>query len=109
MRPVTRRLGGRTEKLRVASAERAAGRFGRPGDRREGKKAMVSRTSARKWGRIALGLALLPAMSALENRLWAQTGSSPAQFTAVRDSAPKDADAARDLMKRRRAALQAGD
>lgn len=71
---------------------------------------MVSRTSKPKWGRIAIGLAILPAVSAMENRIWAQTATAPAQFTAVRDAAPpKDADAARQLMKKGRAALQAGD
>ncbi|MFL5331407.1 MAG: hypothetical protein ACJ8C4_21165 [Gemmataceae bacterium] len=71
---------------------------------------MVSRTTARKWKSVAISLALLPAISAVEGRLLAQ--SSPAPISAVRDAGPsaaKGADATRELLRKARAAFQSGD
>lgn len=62
---------------------------------------MKSRTTARSWKSVALGLALLPAVANLEARLTA----APAPFAAVSDG---DADG-KDLLSQARAALKAGD
>lgn len=72
---------------------------------------MVSRTSTRKWGSVAIGLGLISAVSSLESRLQAQTAPTP--YSAVReaDHGPNDTDAAaaRDLLKKGRDALRTGD
>jgi len=69
---------------------------------------MVSRTSTRKWRSVAIGLGLMSAISTLESRLQAQTAPTP--YSAVREAdRGTEADAARDLLKKGRDALKAGD
>jgi type II secretory pathway component GspD/PulD (secretin)/tetratricopeptide (TPR) repeat protein len=62
---------------------------------------MKSRTTARNWKCVALGLALVPAVVQLEARL----NAAPAPFAAVRDGEAE----ARAMLGEARAALKAGD
>jgi hypothetical protein len=72
---------------------------------------MVSRTSTRKWRSVAIGLGLMTAVSTWESRLQAQT--SPTPYSAVREAdhgaSGAEADAARELLKKGRDALKAGE
>src|SRR5205085_4077971 len=80
-----------------------------------GKEAMVSQAWKLRWGRVAFGLALVPAL-AVVNVAPAQTGTPSSSFAAVRDADPAagkpsaDAEeAVRSLVKQGRDALKAGD
>ncbi len=71
---------------------------------------MALRKSARKWSSVAIGLALIPAATLLEGRLLAQ--SNPVPFSAVKEpvaTSSKGTEATRDLLRKARMSLQAGD
>ena len=77
---------------------------------------MVSQAWKLRWGRVAFGLALVPAL-AVVNVAPAQTGTPSSSFAAVRDADPaagkpasaESEEAVRSLVKQGRDALKGGE